>query len=249
MQLFSKLLGLISVMALTSFAQSVTIPRNFEDVAAIIEKWDDNGLIKTHGTGFFYKDSATSTPYLITNRHLLVGHDSLQVRFNSPDGYRIRTTLNLLNSQSRVPFWRAHPDTNIDLAILPVLKTLRVRILDSPRAKPSSEVSLGDIVYFIGFPIPAVGDKVYPLLRHGVVAYVFHEETTFGDKVYPKGTILIDGTSLGGNSGGPVISLPRQGGSRASYIGVIQGHLTVGGENADLGIVIPAERLIELVSQ
>ena len=236
-----------------SGGQKNPIPVNFEDAAVIIERWNADGAVKTHGTGFFYHDTASGPPFLVSNNHIFVGQDSLQVRFNNIDGVSETYTLTLIDDSGNTS-WTAHPDTNVDLAVLQVPSNFRIRVIDSPRLKPVSEISLGDVVYFIGFPLTesTTDEKVYPLLRHGVVSYVVKEEFSVGGpKVYPKGTILIDATSLGGNSGGPVISSPRAGTSENSFIGVIQGHISIGqkAENADLGIVVPAECIPEAIAQ
>ena len=248
------ILGITLATAIAAMPQVNPIPIRFEDVAVIFERWDKNGILETHGTGFFYGDSATGVTFIVTNRHLLLGKDSLHVRFSDRDGIARKYTLDLVDNSGK-PYWRAHPDTSIDVALFPVPMDFKVKMIDSQRLKPTAEITLGDIVYFIGFPLTeATTDyRVYPLLRHGVVSYIVKEGFMFGNppRLCQKGSIFIDATSLGGNSGGPVISIPRAGSKRASLIGVIAGHVSVGenGENADLGIVVPAECIPEVIRQ
>lgn len=239
-------------------AQRVNVPVNFENAAVVIEKAvQDAGksYITTHGTGFFYSDSVSGRTFVVTNRHLLKGHDSLFVRFNSEDGITARVPICLRTPDHKL-LWFGDPDSLVDLAVMPFVSALRVWCIDDWRAKPVAEVRLGDEVVFIGFPLLGYAgtDRVLPVFRHGIVSFVSKEdllEASTGNPVLKKDHILVDARSMGGNSGGPVISAPRSGSGKASLIGVIQGHmvLTEGRDDSGLGIVIPVDRLIETVKQ
>jgi S1-C subfamily serine protease len=258
MRTLFTVLCLLATLTVVTNAQIAFIPMGVVDVVVSIEKpVIINGQVQEipHGTGFFFQDSTTGAVFLVTNRHILAGHDSLSVRFNIADGTTRRFTL-LLQTKDRKATWLAHRDTTIDVAIIPVPdRAGQVKIIDSPRLKSLSEIEPGDEVYFIGFPLAeyAGQTRVYPVFRHGIVAYIAQETILSLMKadsvILQKGMILVDATSMGGNSGGPVISNPRKGTERASLIGIIQGHLSIGNnsENADLGIVVPADRIAEII--
>ena len=241
----------LSIMAAT-LAQETPFPEWFENVTVVIEKWDAEGKVKPHGAGFLYFDSSTNSPYLVTNHHLTIGKDSLQMRYNATDGSARNYTLKF-EQDSTNSNWRIHPEKRIDLLLYRIPKELPFKTINSSSIKLSTELKLGDEVYFIGFPISeSTTDKiVYPLLRHGIIAYFVKERLLMLSPPadYPPGTILIDGTVQPGNSGGPVISFSRVGTQGVSLIGVIQGHLgTSSGQNSVLGVVIPTERILEVIA-
>jgi len=239
-------------------AQGVRVPVNFENAAVVLEKVVEDSVkpyVTTHGTGFFYSDSVSGRTFLVTNRHLLVGHDSLFVRFNSDSNKTYRSPIHLRTPDHR-PLWFGNPDTLVDLAVMPFVSELMVWCLDDWRAKPVADVRLGDEVIFIGFPLGGYAGtkKVLPVFRHGIISFVSEEDLFDGQSgklLLKKDHILVDARSMGGNSGGPVISAPRSGSNKASLIGIIRGHMVLneGSDDSDLGIVIPADRLIETVKQ
>jgi len=238
--------------------RALSLPTYIEDAVVVIEDAifvDGQVKYSVHGTGFIIQDTIKHISLLVTNRHVLQNRDSIFVRFNTLDG-KSRRMVNILKRKDGSFFWRAHPDSNIDVAAIAMPKDLNVRAIDTDRFKPISEVSLGDEVSFIGFPLLGFAgkDKNYPIIRHGVVSYI-SKENVFSVKnldsiVFSKDMILIDATSLSGNSGSPVISIPRKGSNRTSLIGIIQGHLSDPNtsENLDLGIVIPVDRISEIMS-
>lgn len=249
---------ILAVPAASSFAQMNFIPQGTEDVVVVIEKTipaKSAPLFITHGTGFFLTDSAGNT-FLVTNRHILQGHDSLFVRFNFVDGSSTRRVLRLKRPDG-TDFWKGDADTMVDLAAVPIPDWLsKFRYIDCMRIKPIREVKAGDPVYFVGFPLLEYTgrERVYGVFRHGIVSYIAKEAITSilnpDSIIMTKGMILIDATSLGGNSGSPVLSTPRAGDKRASLIGVVSGHLAIDSadDNIALGRVEPAERLTGILA-
>lgn len=241
-----------------SVAFAFPIPAGLEDAVVLIEvrdKPNDSSSFRSLGTGFFLQDTATEADlFLITNRHVLSNRDTVFVKINLPNGgLRLPAPL---RDASGVVYWRGHPDPSIDVAALPVVKGLPVKALERfSRARMLNDVSLGDEVYFVGFPLADYTrtTRNYPVLRHGVVSYISRESIPDPDTAKPNilasEMILIDATSLPGNSGSPVLSVPGLGESRTKLAGIIQGHLSLNrtGENLDLGIVIPTDRIVELI--
>ena len=118
-----------------------------------------------------------------------------------------------------------------------------------PRDRPVSE---GDAVFVLGFPVGYYADvRNWPVVRQGVVAQI---------EPYLRGsarTFLIDGSVFGGNSGGPVVTIPQPlatTGTRqfkkTALIGMVSGcRLEPAlGENADLGIVVPLDTIDEVIN-
>ena len=118
----------------------------------------------------------------------------------------------------------------------------------SPGDRPIGE---GDAVFVVGFPVGYYADtKNWPVVRQCVVAQI---------QPYLEGsarTFLVDGSVFGGNSGGPVITVPQalaitgtQQFTRNALIGMVSGHqVNPGlGENADLGVVVPVDTINEAI--
>jgi len=236
------------------------IPAGLEDAVVLIEVIrieDDSVHYRPLGTGFLLQDTAVyDGPLLITNRHLLKGRDSVYLRFNFSDGQATRLVARLRRQDGTLT-WKSHGDTLVDVAAAPLRSDLPVKSVFNRyrRARVLRDVDLGDEVYFVGFPLAEYTHtgRNYPVLRHGVVSYI-SRETIFAKSppdsvILLRDMILIDATSLGGNSGSPVLSVPKRGDTRAELIGIIHGHLLRGdsGENLDLGIVVPMDRIIDVL--
>jgi S1-C subfamily serine protease len=223
----------------------------FEDAEVI----NNETIYSLRGTGFTLVDTSTRTSFVITNNHVLEGRDSIFVRFNTADGKAVRKCALLITGGQ--PRWISHSDTNIDLAIIPTPLELPIRGWRIERLKPLAETYAGDAVYFIGFPLGAYAgqEKNYPVVRSGIVAFISREDVFSlfkPDKLLlQKDMILLDGVSLHGNSGSPVISYPREDSDDLlSIIGVVRARLKDLKKeeiDLDLAVVIPADRIIELI--
>tara|TARA_B100000315_G_scaffold252361_1_gene288994 strand:- start:253 stop:1059 length:807 start_codon:yes stop_codon:yes gene_type:complete len=95
----------------------------------------------SYGTGFILNSSG----YIITNHHIIRGSKSIDIRYL--DGERTKAKI-------------IAEDQGNDIAILKPIRTANIKILDLP-IRDSSQVSLGDGVYTLGYPIPEIlGDIV-----------------------------------------------------------------------------------------
>lgn len=119
---------------------------------------------------------------------------------------------------------------------------------DSPKDRPLQE---GDGIFVLGFPVGYYEDaKNWPVVRQGVLAQI---------QPYLEGaarTFLIDGSVFGGNSGGPVVSIPQPTAirgtkqfSKSALLGMVSGSQLAppSKENADLGIVVPTDTLNDTI--
>jgi S1-C subfamily serine protease len=188
---------------------------------------------KTVGTGFFYGYLITNDPepakriyqtYLVTARHVVLQHlqafGDLHVRVNPKDpasegrGFEIATTPGKAKPGNTA--WAFHPDASIDIAVILVsIPFLRAQGIApgffrsdedaANRAKlKEMEVSAGDGVFVLGFPMNLAGvQRNHVIARQGVVARV--SEMLHG----ASRTFMIDSLVFPGNSGGPVILKPE----------------------------------------
>jgi len=177
-------------------------------------------------------------------------------------GSRIRCLVPLVqNGQSLVC---AHPDTALDVAAFRIqlgnfiscggesLRVLNLKCVDSGALLPRMDIHLGKLVYFVGFPMRVGADEGFPIspvVRSGTVAWID-----------PKGKeFYIDGTSMGGNSGGPVFSaggltangergfemaVPRLCGVIFGHRGTVSGPQQVEIENWDLARTVWSDDIV-----
>ena len=248
------------LVEITHARNPIYLPKNVENCLITFEKigttLGNDRIYIPHGTGFAIRDSVSGAMYAVTNRHIIDSRDSIFVRFNMLRGENVfgsRMTLRLMLDGKRT--WVPHPDSSIDLAVVP-LPSIKIYYIGSERLKSYMEVKLGDPVLFLGFPLleAAIGDMNYPLVRSGIVSFktshdivnpVTHEVIVESDH------ILIDGTIMSGNSGSPVLSIPKSGKKKITLIGVLSSHIFKinSGESYQLGICIPAERITEVINK
>lgn len=236
------------------------------------------GAPETHdlGTAFFYvypdqeplpDDPADLRVWLVTCRHIVKEIDKLPgdmfVRHNKVDQpdtseFRLR---GLSDPDNR---WTIHPRE--DVAVMPVpyaalvaqgLKCLPFLAGEALTRNQLNDAGLGegDDVYLIGFPEGKIeGHRDRPVVRQGILAQIqgwLHEE---------HDRFLVDGSSFGGNSGGPVVTRPRTDLpehdilSHSLLLGMVHAHaLSHGsnenGENADLVAVIPLDIINDTINR
>ncbi len=254
---------LFTVLMLTVVCGStnadIYLPKNVGSCVITFEKSLPNrkgaNQFIPHGTGFIIHDSASGLNYAVTNRHVLEKMDSIYVRFNVSSGDSIvgkRLVLKLVRNGK--PTFRGHPDSTIDLAVIAIPTDLSVYALEIQRLKYFDEVELGDPVMYLGFPLleAAIGDLNYPVVRYGIVSFKSKSAIKgfTNDKVLiHERHILIDGLVMPGNSGSPVLSIPKSNEGRMTIVGVLSSHIfdLGSGEDYQLGICIPAEKLRETI--
>lgn len=236
------------------------------------------GEPKTHdlGTAFFYvypdQDPPPDDPgdlrvWLVTCRHVVKEIDKLPgdmfVRHNKVDQpdtsvFRLRGPSDPENQ------WTIHPKE--DVAVMPVpygslvdqgLKCLPFLASEAFTRDQLNATGIGegDDVYLIGFPEGKIdGHRDRPVVRQGILAQIqgwLHEEHDH---------FLVDGSSFGGNSGGPVVTRPRNDVpeddilSHSLLLGMVQAYAlshgsSEAGENADLVAVIPLDVINDTIER
>lgn len=177
------------------------------------------------GTGFLvYNYKERGFPFLlVTARHIFEPkpneylkeirvrlHEKFQKPLTKNLGYKIQ-----LLGEDGIPLWKGHPHHSlnnfIDIAVIPLsLQKLHVdvEILSIPYSHFINTHSLfqSDAVMCLGYPgNVAYLNKTYltqPVLRSGIVAWISEKQSE------EPISFLIDVTTYGGHSGGPVFLTP-----------------------------------------
>jgi hypothetical protein len=150
--------------------------------------------------------------YLVTNRHVFANLTEVFVRLNPQDGQPTRPfSLTLDDKVLAFP----HPDPEIDVAVVPTggewLIQLGVKYyyfrddFDVAFKKQLAdwEISEGQSVYVLGFPLGLVSERDFVIVRHGTLARMRDALSGFSREY------LVDTFVFPGNSGGPVIIKPE----------------------------------------
>lgn len=183
-----------------------------------IETTIPNGI--STGTGFFFsfcidKEANTSIPTIVTNKHVIKNAINGKLRFSLRNkkgepiwGQFFDLTLNDFEKR-----WIMHPDSNIDLCILPIAN-IHHEIEKSQKELYYTSLSLKDIpnkdeiantisrvedITVVGYP-DGIWDSYnnMPIVRRGITATSL--QLDFNNE--PK--FLIDAAIYGGSSGSPV---------------------------------------------
>lgn len=228
------------------------------------------------GTAFFYvypelddvPDDPDDLPvWLVTCRHVVKGMDEIRgepfVRHNKetqPDtvafalpGLRDEDSPWMLHPREDVAVMRA-PYGDLIRGGLQCLPFVTQEALERERIR-ELEIGEGDDVYLIGFPEGRLeGYRDHPVVRQGIVAQIQ------GWLAEEHEQFLVDGSSFGGNSGGPVVTRPRVDApeddilSHSLLLGMVRAHAlshgsSEGGENADLVAVIPVDAINDTIER
>src|SRR6266704_1733881 len=214
-------------------------------VALGVEAGD--GTTSWIASGFLYLnvasrdgDQATGRAYLVTNRHVVIDHSDLVLRFN-PQGDELapRDFPLALRREDGSQLWTGHPDPTIDVAVIPVNFDLLQReamqvdlFMSDAHAAPLEKIrntglTEGDGVFVLGFPMGMVGDvRNAVIVRRGAIARI--RDVLAG----ASNRFLVDAFVFPGNSGGPVITRPETGAiagaptqDKTYLIGIVTGYV------------------------
>ena len=168
--------------------------------------------------GFIVQNSDDPTQrlyrtFLVTNRHVFDGRQKVWLRLNTDDG-KIKTFEQNLYFPNGDSQWLAHPDPEVDLALLIVSPD----VLKQNNIQPSfiSEemfgyvdkfdevgIAVGDDAYVIGFPMGIAGEEQnHPCVKAALISRIDDEI------IKSKKAFIVDSSIFPGNSGGPVILKP-----------------------------------------
>ena len=265
------------------------IPPGYLNTVVALGSPSKDGEMQYTATGFLYGWPSGETDeneakrywvYLVTNRHVFEKASkqvvSLHARFNRPIGVESKIYTIPLKGTDGSDSWVVHPNPNADVAVLKINPRLleadniefelfasdvNTFTLDQAR---EIEVSEGDGVFVLGFPLGQAGDeRNYAVVRQGIVARV--QDWLKGNAQ----TFLIDASIFPGNSGGPVLLKPEltsirgtKRNDRCGLIGMVSSYLTyqevaisqqterprmIFEENSGLGVVVPHNVIQETI--
>lgn len=199
-----------------------------------IETTIPNGI--STGTGFFFnfcvdETSNTSIPTIVTNKHVIKDAINGKLRFSlsDKDGNPIWGEYFELNLNDFEKRWIFHPNSNIDICILPIanihsemeksnkkLYYASATLLDIPtKDEMINSISSVEDIVVVGYP-DGIWDSYnnMPIVRKGITATSL--QLDFNNE--PK--FLIDAAIYGGSSGSPVYIFNQ--GSYSSGDGVLK---------------------------
>lgn len=175
--------------------------------------------IKWIATGFFALRKAGANgsgyPFLITNKHVLINKDAIVIRIRKKDCEDFDTVDVPLKENDKY-IYVCHPDTTVDIAVLPlngayfVEHELAFDCLDiDEHALTSTDlrqegVDEGSLVHMLGFPMGLVNNSSrMPICRLGCIARMSEAQ------IKETHSLIIDIQNFSGNSGSPVITRPE----------------------------------------
>jgi S1-C subfamily serine protease len=238
---------------LASLALFALIPPFYLDcVVAIGQRTQvlENGVVVQKwvpmASGFLYGDFAGKDDrgasfyrtFLVTNRHVFTGKQSLELRFN-PEDSKPAKAYTILLIQDGKPLWYSPPDPALDVAVtqidVSILRKDGIQAeyfqsdkmsLDMAEAKDIG-VTEGDGAFVLGFPMQLVGgERNFVIVRQATIARI--RDTIAG----VSNDFLLDTFIFPGNSGGPVILRPEvnsiqgtRSQSRSMLIGLVSSYV------------------------
>lgn len=254
------------------------------DCVVALGTFNDKGEKVWVGTGFlvgkFNKKNEDGTknyyPYLVTNKHVLKDLKKIIIRFNPHTDQAAKDfVLDPLDANGK-SVWTGHPNPNFDVGVIrlngDVLKKEGLKFglfvtdetlisIDQMRER---EVTEGDFIYVLGFPMGLVAqDRQHVILRQGVIARIrdlFEKRNT---------DFVVDAVVFPGNSGGPVILKPEmisitgtKANPTAGLIGIVKSYIPyqdvaisqqtkrpriIFEENSGLSSVEPVDAILETI--
>lgn len=177
------------------------------------------------GTGFFFKLSVDDkiVPLIITNKHVVKGmaNGKFVLTESDKDGNPMyKQHFPIVIEHNFEKYWIMHPDTNIDLCVMPIKSILELgnkqygkvffyKAFDNsliPVNENLSEIDIAEEIFMIGYP-NGLWDSVnnMPIVRRGTMA------TNISLNHNGRREFVIDAACFPGSSGSPVILFNKGG--------------------------------------
>ncbi len=262
-------------------------PRYLDCVVAIGED-NKKGGVHWMGTGFLfgYKlpnqqyDANVYSIFLVSNKHVLEDKKYVWLRFNPKGGQPAQNhKLDIVVGATNL--FKQHSNDKVDVAVVSIPQSYIDNLIQNG-VKPQfftydndcytinglkdEEISEGDNVYALGFPMGNVGNtRQYVILRGGVIARIHDMLEGYSTD------FIVDAPVFPGNSGGPVIIKPEltriegtKSHNESRMIGLVKTYITyqdiaispqtgrprvVFEENTGLTNVEPVDYIIETILQ
>lgn len=264
------------------------ISPKYLDCVVAIGKDDGKDGVHWMGTGFLfgyhlpggkYEENVYSI-FLVSNKHVLKDQGYVYLRFNPQDGKPAQNhKLDIVIGGQNL--CKRHANKDVDVAVVSIPQTY-IDTLIKNGVNPefftydkesfliddlkSLQVTEGDSVFVLGYPMGLVGNtRQYVILRGGVISRI-HDMLEGYSSDY-----IVDAPVFPGNSGGPVIIKPEfvkitgtQSQKESRLIGLVKSYIpyqdvamspqtgrprVVFEENTGLTNVEPVDRIIETILQ
>lgn len=235
-----------------------------------IDGLNEQGVTVSSGTGFFYSlrnlaNKESSTPCIITNKHVTSGHTYLKLYFGlrGENGKRKLGSTHCLVVDCRKTFILEHPEPSVDLVAIPVLPYLEEAQKNGvdlyylnfghhmlPPSWLLEKLEPSTSLLMVGFPNGLI-DEVnnLPITRKGILA------TPFKADYKGKKDFLADIAAFPGSSGSPIIAYfenktPTKdrtwliGNSSAYFLGVLYAGPTISNTGKIIQSPIPTSQYV-----
>lgn len=194
------------------------IPDHYIKAVLSIGVRKTGGNIAWIGTGFMIVkkvDENHYQPYLVTNKHVLAGKQSVVIRLKKKESEQL-LTIDVPLVENGEKLYSENPDDKVDIAVMTLVGSffeqnhLQLAAFEIDNAALDSTEYVnegggeGSAIYMLGFPMGLVDvDTNVPICRSGCVARITKSE------VARTKDILLDIQNFPGNSGSPIISRPE----------------------------------------
>jgi hypothetical protein len=202
--------------------------RNSKIISSVVQVQridKSTGSWGTVGAGVFLKSDTLGTRYyFITARHLYLPYDSINLIYHTYGLTRtgkhvgLRIGSDVLN-RNLIPAYVPKTEDS-DFVVVPIVPDTSITLggIAFDECAKFDDLDYGQSVQFYGYPSYdflglSVGEYDFPVCRTGHIAYFFVDsiETKYVETGIQRGMFLVDGFSIGGNSGGlclPLITRP-----------------------------------------
>lgn len=224
--------GVCGLFSIFCCAQSKFSPSEFIITSTIkiesIDKRIDSGRVRYYrssGSGFFFSFhfSKGDVPVIVTNKHVIKGADSgiLCFRLKGPHGDISYGNIEKAKLKDFGNLWILHPDTSVDLAILPIGRLLNeydkmeknifyssYREQDIPSDSILQDLRAIEDIFMVGYPF-GLKDNIndLPIVRKGITA------TPLFLNYNSNKEFLCDIPVYAGSSGSPILIYDQGGNS------------------------------------
>jgi S1-C subfamily serine protease len=253
----------------TTFAW--TIPEHLKNAIVLIQNPKNN----TYGTGFIVEKGESS--FLVTCKHVIEGIDTAFVKFaEETERNEVRISANgipLFLKRDGQIIWKAHSNKDIDIAIIPMLqenfggdakfKAIGFQFLVTDSTLNYVGINEGDDVLLIGFSfISGQNLPSYHVARKGILSLLTRDRIYYSvdRQLYHENIYLVDVNLFPGDSGAPVFvehkgQIYVLGMAFLLWTKLGKSQLVIPPDTLmveqtqymDLGLVIPAQRIREVI--